>query len=112
MIFIDVSHCRIKQIHFTLHTHTFHQKIIFGNFSINPIHDTTFLRAELLSKLVVVDISNNLISVLSSNNLQLKYLLAIYAKHNPILYIEIGKGTGSLEIINLQHVEFQWRMTI
>ena len=111
LIFTDVSNCRIKQIHFTLHTHTFHQHILFGNFSVNSIKDCTFFRADLLSKLVVVDISSNLISVLSSDNLRLKYLLVIYVKHNPILHIQIGEGMDSLEFINLQHVEFRWGMT-
>ena len=111
LIFIDISNCKITQIIFTLHTHTFQQHILFGNFSVNSIKDCTFFRADLLSKLVVVDISNNLISVLSSDNLQLTYLLVIYAKHNPIIHIQIGRGMDSLEFINLQHVEFQWRMT-
>ena len=110
LIFIDVANCTIKHIHFTLHTHTFRQKILFGNFSVNLLNDITFFRAELLSKLVVVDISNNLISVLSSNNLQLKTLLVIYAKHNPLLFVQIDNGMHSLELINLQHVEFQWGM--
>ena len=108
LIFIDVSNCRIKQIHFT---HTFQQHILFGNFSVNSIKDCTFFRADLLSKLVVLDISSNLISMLSSDHLQLKYLLVIYVKHNPIIHIQISKGMDSLEFINLQHVEFQWRMT-
>ena len=110
LIFIDVAHCLIRQIHFTLRTHTFHQHIIFGNFSVNLLNDIAFFRAELLRKLVVVDISENLISVLSSNNLQLKYLSVIYAKHNPLLFIQIDKGMDFLELINLQNVEFRWRM--
>ena len=73
LLFIDVSECEINQINFTSHNHTLYQKILFSNFSGNLINDSTFLRAELLSKLVVVDISSNFISALTSNNLQLNY---------------------------------------
>ena len=113
LVFIDVSACKIRQILFAsnLQNHVFHQKILFGNFSVNLINDTSFLGAELLSKLVVVDISNNEITLLMFYDLQLEHLTALYAKHNPIIFLEIINGMHSLKYINLQHVKFQWRMT-
>ena len=110
LVFIDISHCNVRLIHFAVHNHTLHQKILFGNFSVNLINDTTFFRAELLTNLVVVDTSANLISVLTSRDLQLKHLIVIYAQHNPILFIELSHGMDSLKYISLQHIKFQWGM--
>ena len=111
LIFLDAADCKIHHINFILQNYKFHQKLIFSNFSENLISDITFFRAELLSQLVVVDISDNLIAVLTSNNLRLKYLIVIYAKHNPIFVLDISDGMDSLKFMNLQHVEFQWGMT-
>ena len=108
LIFIDVSSCNISQVNFILHNDKFYQKLFFSNFSDNLIDDITFFRAEPLSKLVVVDVSNNFITSLTSNNLRLSYLVVIYAKNNPIFIIHIGDGMDSLKFVDLQHVEFQW----
>ena len=112
VVFIDVSNCNIKQIIFAVHHHTFYQKILFSNFSANLIYDTTFFRAKIFKKLLVVDLSTNLISVLASKDLRMKHLMAIYAQHNPILLIDVSNGMDSLKYINLQHVKFHWRMIL
>ena len=84
LIFIDVSNCNIRQVNCMLHDHKFYQKLFLSKFSDNLLNGIIFFRAELLSKLVVVDISNNFISSLTSNDLRLRYLVVIYAKSNPI----------------------------
>ena len=111
LLFIDVSNCKIRHFNFTIYIHKFHQKLFFSNFSDNLIENIIFFSAELLRNLVIVDISNNFISLLTSHNLRLNYLMVIYAKHNPIFAIQITEKMDSLKFINLQHVEFQWGMT-
>ena len=53
------------------------------------------------------DISSNVISVLTSKDLQLKHVIVIYAQHNPILSIELINGMDSVKFINIQHITFQ-----
>ena len=101
LVFIDVSNCNIKQIFFSVHIHTFHQKILFGNFSVNLIKDTTFFQANFFKNFFVVDISNNLISVLVFKDSRMKHLIFIYVQHNPILFIDLSNGMDSIILWNI-----------
>ena len=112
IVYLDVSHCDIAHIKFGSHSILSHQAIIFGNFSVNKILDTTFLGSQLLNKLVVVDLSENYISVFILKGVRLPYLLVIYVKHNPLLVVEIDNNIASLNSVNLEHVKFRWSMSV
>ena len=111
IVFVDVSNCGIAQVTFAPHSHLAHQKILFSNFSANEIYETTFLRAQLLTKLIVVDISRNYISMLTMKNVQLLHLIVIYAKDNPLIVISLSTNMVSLRYMNLEHVHYRWDMT-
>ena len=112
VVFLDLSNCDITDIKFASNSKSFYQNILFGNFSVNKINNTNFLRAEILNELIVVDLSNNYISVLDLTGVTLVHLIAIYVKRNPIMEIEISKKMNDLNYVNLLHVKFRWGMTV
>ena len=112
IVFLDLSNCSIIDITFSSNSKSVHQKIFFGNFSANKISNTIFLRAEILNELIVVDLSNNYISVLDLTGVTLVHLLAIYVENNPIMEIAIDRKMNDLNYVNLLHVKFRWGITV
>ena len=111
-IFLDVSDCAIQDIVFSIKSHTVHQHLLFCDISNNTLMGIKFLLAEVLRKVIVLDLSYNYISALTSKYFRLAYLIVLYIRHNPLTLIEITNSMISLEYCDLQNVLFNWGMKV
>ena len=105
LISLDVSLCKMHSVLlFSSNVDLQTTNILFSNFSDNKIKTDFFLINNLFSNLVVLDLSNNLLSVLVNSSLvNLKHLKILKLDRNPIIYT-------TLTI--LKHFPRLWKLNI
>ena len=111
-IYLDISRCEIKTIFYSTESHSLHQNLLFSDFSSNQIIEIKFLLAEVLSNVIVLDLSYNYITVLTYKYFRLTQLVVLYIRNNPLTLIEITSTMTSLKYGDLQGIHFNWRMKV
>ena len=112
LVYIDISHCNTRHIKTSSKSYSGYQYILFGDLSKNNLYDTSFLSVKALSKIVVIDLSYNLISVIVLKNVRLPYLVILDLSNNPLIAITFPIITKleSLRSINIQYVTYNLKM--
>ena len=111
-IYLDISRCEIKTIVFSTKSQSLHQNLLFADFGSNQIIEIKFLLAEVLSNVIVLDLSYNYITVLTYTYFRLTQLVVLYIRNNPLTVIEITSTMTSFKYGDLQGIHFNWRMKV
>ena len=106
-IYLDVSNCNIRHISFGVKNKLISQHIIFVDFSNNYLENDKFLAGNIFFKVVVLDVTNNLITIFLHDYIFLPYLRILYLVNNPIINIKIGENLPSIKLIDLREVSYQ-----
>ena len=113
IVYIDIN-CGAEHIAFTPGSHSDHQSILFCDFSNNKLYKIDFLLSGILSKLVLLDLGNNDITLLSNKDIRLPYLMVLDVSNNPILEImlDTSKYMESIKLIDLEYIKFHMNIVI
>ena len=108
IIYLDVSLCNI---HLVLSPNSNKNlqttNIMFANFSNNHIKTDVFLQDYIFSKLVILDVGNNLLTFFLNRSLaSLKHIQILKFDRNPIIYIKltIFKNFPNLWMLNIEKI--------
>ena len=116
LIVLKLSQCKIEKFirlqSSNLSNALYH--VIIADFSKNYIRSNTFLQHPVFLKATYINLSNNLITFFSDNTLQLKYLVVLSVKHNPIntLSFDIHHRLRRLSMIDITYVNFSVSLEI
>ena len=112
LVYIDISHCNTRHITTSSKSYSGYQYILFGDLSNNNLEDTSFLSINALSKIVVIDLSYNLVSVIVLKNVRLSYLVVLNLANNPLIGITFPIITKleSLRLIDIQYVSYNLKL--
>ena len=111
-IYLDISKCDIQTIVFSYESSSLHQNLLFVDLGSNKIIEINFLLAEVLTNVIVLDLSYNYISVLTDKYFRLSDLVVFYIRNNPLTVMEITSSMTSLKYGDLQEIPFSWRMKV
>ena len=111
-IFLDISGCEIQKVVFDEKSHLLNQHLLFFDFSNNELVEIKFLLSNVLSKVIVLDLSDNYITLLTFKYFRLSYLIILYIRNNPLTTIELTSSLISFKYVDLQNVVFNWEMKV
>ena len=113
LIYINISFCGLENV---LVVRTFKvnpPRILFVDFNHNSLSQVKFLSSELFSCVVYVDLSHNMIYLITSKLIQMKYLEVLKIGDNPLQEIFMMlRNTMHLRIIDISHVHYTDKVDI
>ena len=114
IIYVNISHCGVELVVFSEKSHPIKQFILFIDFSHNKLIDSRFLVADILKKLLVLDLGYNKISMVSNKDFKLKCLAFLDLTCNPLqtLSLNLNIKLQSLILLNLKNVSFTMNIWI
>ena len=111
IIFFNVSYCRVKKIMIKISSHV-NQHLLFNDLSNNKLNDIRFLSIYIFRKLVVIDLSHNVITDISLSYNSLKHLKIIDVSHNPLKYLYVDHKLGHHNAIYMNNIPVYVKLEI